>query len=137
MAPDCLVDSNVYIDLLRLRKDPAKCIGRWADEAGLNLVICGMVRLEILRGVKDPGVYRRVSAFMDVMINVPSTKRLWDAATELAWKLDRQGITISGADAVIAASALTADANVMTSDGHFSRIEGLRVIAPPAEWFSE
>ncbi len=137
MAPDCLVDSNVYIDLLRLRKDPAKCIGRWAGEAGLNLVICGMVRLEILRGVKEPGVYRRVSAFMDVMIDVRSTNRLWDAATELAWKLDRQGITIPGADAVIAASALAVGASVMTSGSHFSRIEGLRVISPPAEWFSE
>jgi predicted nucleic acid-binding protein len=137
MAPDCLIDSKVYIDLLRLRKDPAKCLGRWAGKAGLNLVICGMVRLEVLRGVKEPEVYRRVSAFMDVMVNVPSTKRLWHAATELAWKLDRQGIRIPGADAVIAVSAHAADASVMTSDTHFSRIEGLRVIAPPDEWFSD
>ncbi len=137
MAPDCLVDSNVYIDLLRLRIDPAKCIGRWARDSGSELVICGMVRLEVLRGVTQSEVYRRVSAFMDVMVNVPSTDQLWDAAAELAWKLDRQGIMIPGADAVIAASALMIGANVMTSDSHFSRIEGLRVIAPPAEWFSE
>jgi predicted nucleic acid-binding protein len=137
MAPDCLADSKVYIDLLRLRKDPAKCIGRWAGEAGLNLVICGTVRLEVLRGVKEPGVYRNLSAFMDVMVNVPSTKGLWDAATELTWKLDRKGITIPGADAVIAASALASGASVMTSDAHFSRIEGLRVIAPPTEWLFE
>jgi predicted nucleic acid-binding protein len=50
-------------------------------------------------------------------------------------KLDRQGITIPGPDLVIAASALRLGAAVMTSDAHFSRIEGLRVIAPPAEWF--
>jgi predicted nucleic acid-binding protein len=50
-------------------------------------------------------------------------------------KLDRQGITIPGPDLVIAASALRLGAAVMTSDAHFNRIEGLRVIAPPAEWF--
>jgi hypothetical protein len=27
-------------------------------------------------------------------------------------------------------------AAVMTSDAHFSRIEGRRVFQPPAEWFS-
>jgi len=135
MGPDCLVDSNVYIDLLRLRKDPALRIGRWSRDAGLELVICGMVRLEVLRGVKDPGVYRRLSAFMDVMVNVPSTNRLWDAATKLAWTLDRKGMVIPGTDLVIAASALAIGATVMTSDAHFSSVEGLQVIAPPAEWF--
>ena len=74
---------------------------------------------------------------MDVMINVPSDNRLWSSATDLAWKLVRQGITIPGPDLVIAASALRLGAAVMTSDAHFSRIEGLRVIAPPAEWFGE
>jgi predicted nucleic acid-binding protein len=69
------------------------------------------------------------------MINVPCDNRLWKDATDLAWKLDRQGITIPGPDVVIAASALRLDAAVMTSDAHFSRIDGLRVIAPPAEWF--
>jgi hypothetical protein len=57
------------------------------------------------------------------------------SATELAWKLDRQGITIPGPDLVIAASAMKLGAAVMTSDAHFSRIDGLRVIESPAAWF--
>lgn len=36
---------------------------------------------------------------------------------------------------VIAASVLRIGVSVMTSDAHFSRIDGLRVIAPPPEWF--
>lgn len=72
---------------------------------------------------------------MDVMLNVPSDDRLWSGALDLAWKMDRLGLVISGPDAVIAASALRLGAAVMTSDAHFSRIEGLRVIAPPSEWF--
>jgi len=135
MAPDCLIDSNVYIDLLRTGRDTVARLEHWVSETGTQIVICGVVRLEVLRGVKDPGVYRKLSAFMDVMVNVPSTNRLWDAATKLAWTLDRKGMVIPGTDVVIAASALAIGAAVMTSDANFSSLEGLRVIAPPAEWF--
>ena len=73
---------------------------------------------------------------MDVMINIPTDNRLWREATDLAWSLDRKGITIPGADAVIAVSALRSGSAVMTSDAHFSGIEGLRVITPPPDWFA-
>jgi predicted nucleic acid-binding protein len=55
---------------------------------------------------------------------------------KLAWKLDRKGLVIPGTDVVIAASAIAIGAAVLTSDAHFKRIEGLRVISPPKEWFS-
>ncbi len=133
MENDVLVDSNVFIDLMKHRGDPAPWLYRWAGTR--NLAICGMVRLEVLRGVKSAKAYNSLCSFMDVMVNVPSDNRLWTAATELAWKLDRRGVVIPGTDVVIAASAMKLEAAVLTSDAHFSRIEGLRVIAPPAEWF--
>lgn len=136
MASDVLVDSNVYIDLLRARKDVVATLYDWAEEQERNLAICGMIRLEVLRGLKSLAAFRSVSALMDVMINIPSDSRLWSDATDLAWSLDRQGMVIPGPDAVIAASAMRAGAAVMTSDAHFSRIEGLSVIAPPQEWFA-
>jgi len=130
---DVMVDANVYIDLLRAKRDAVDILYRWAGDR--NLAVCGMIRLEVLRGVKSLKLSSRLSAFMDVMCNVPSNSSLWSEATELAWKLDRQGITLPGPDLVIAASALRLGASVMTSDAHFSRIDGLRVLAPPAEWF--
>jgi predicted nucleic acid-binding protein len=134
MASEVLVDSNVYIGLLNRRLDPAKCLLQWAN--GRGLVICGMVRLEVIRGLKSLRARQNLSALMDVMVNVPSDNRLWSDATALAWSMDRKGFAISGPDALIAASALRLGAAVMTSDAHFSRIDGLRVIAPPPEWFS-
>lgn len=135
MESDVLVDSNVYIDLLNARKDAVEVLYRWA---GLrNLVVCGMVRVEVLRGIKSLKLLTKLSAFMDVMCNVPSDNRLWSEATDLAWRLDRKGIVIPGKDAVIAASAMRLGAAVLTSDAHFRRIEGLRVIAPPAGWFGK
>ena len=106
----------------------------WAGDR--NLAICGMVRLEVLRGIKSLKLLTKVSAFMDVLCNVPSDNRLWSEAADLAWNLDRKGIVIPGPDLIIAASALRLGAAVMTSDGHFSSIDRLRVIAPPAEWFA-
>ena len=88
-----------------------------------------------LRGITNPKTYRSISDFMDVMVNVPSDGRLWNDALDLAWKMDRLGNVIPRTDAVIAASALRLGAAVMTSDAHFSRIDGLRMIAPPDEWF--
>jgi len=133
MAIEILVDSNVYIDLLNRRRDPCKVLGEWAGS--IDLVTCGMVRLEVLRGVKQPRAYQRISNFMDVMINVRSTAAFWPDATELAWRLDRKGKVIPGSDIVIAASALHNHAAILTSDAHFKHIDGLEVIAPPPHWF--
>lgn len=136
MASDVLIDSNVYIDLLRARKDVVASLYEWAEPRDRNLAICGMIRLEVLRGMKSLKAYQSISMMMDVMINVPSDNRLWSEATDLAWNMDRKGIVIPGPDLVIAASALRLGATVMTSDAHFSKVDGLRVMAPPPEWFS-
>lgn len=128
-----LVDSNVYIDLLRHRKDAAAVLHAWAGER--ELVVCGMVRLEVLRGIRSLRLRAALAAFMDVMLNVPCDGRLWQEATDLAWALDRRGTTIPGTDALIAASALRLHAAVLTSDSHFACIDKLEVITPPASWF--
>jgi len=135
MANDVFVDSNVYIDLLRRGKDVVETLYGWSEKEGRHLVICGVVRLEVLRGVKSLKALQAISSLMDVMINVPSDGKLWSAATHLAWELDRKGLMIPGPDALIAASALKVGAAIMTSDVHFSMVDGLQVIAPPAEWF--
>lgn len=132
MAAEILVDSNVYIDLMRRGMDPPRVLGEWAGTS--DLVICGMVRLEVLRGIKSLKLRHALCAFMDVLINVPSDQRLWTDATDLAWKLDRLGRVIPAPDAVIAASALRLGAAVLTSDAHFQSVPDLKVIAPPAEW---
>ncbi len=134
MTNDVLVDSNVFIKLLRHRIDPIDTLGKWAGNR--NLAICGMIRVEVLRGIRFPAGYRRISGFMDTMVNIRTSENLWIEATELAWSLDRKGEVIPVTDIIIAASAMSINAAVLTSDKHFHGIEGLEVIAPPAEWLS-
>lgn len=134
MLPDVLIDSNVFIALIRHRGDPSIPLVQWAGSR--NLLVCGMVRLEVLRGIRSAKARQALETFMDVMVNVPSDANLWNRALELAMDCDRKGFVVSNPDAVIAASALKAHAAVMTSDAHFSRIDGLQVISPPPEWFA-
>jgi len=134
MASNILVDSNVFIGLLRTGQDPAQVLRNWTGKR--DLATCGMVRLEVLRGIHSPKLFSRVSTFMDVMVEVPTDPDLWTEATDLAWKLNRKGWVIPATDLVIAACALRIHAVVLTSDAHFQQIAGLRVLAPPPDWFA-
>ena len=47
MGSDVLIDSYVYIDLLRVRKDPVATLYQWGEAHGRDLAICGMIRVEV------------------------------------------------------------------------------------------
>ncbi len=135
MAASVLVDSNVYIGLLRRGVDPVACLGDWIGNG--DLVICGMVRMEVERGLRVEKIRKRMSGFFDVMINVPTTNKIWEDATEVAWRLGRQGVTLPAQDLLIAESAAEIGAAVLTDDGHFARIPGVRLLLPGeqfADW---
>ncbi len=125
-----LVDSSVYIRLMRQRLDPVAVLFEHYDT--VNLVTCGMVRLEVIRGVKHPRIRERLEQFMSVMQYVPADERLWGEATALAARSDRLGLPIQATDAIIAASALRLGASVLTLDSDFSRVPGLHVLSLPS-----
>lgn len=125
-----LVDSSVYIRLMRQRLDPVAVLFEHYDT--VNLVTCGIVQLEVMRGVREPRARRRLEDFMAVMQYVPSDERLWREATDLAWRIDRAGQTIQATDALIAASALRISASVLTLDSDFQRVPGLHTLSLPA-----
>ena len=126
MAELILPDSNVYIDAWRSGKDPFVRFAA-ALENDDEFATCGMVMLEVCRGVRDPNVLRRVRERFAVMIFVTTTNQVWERATELAWRLDRRGVVLPGPDLFIAACALQVGATVLTADAHFSAIPGLTV----------
>ncbi len=123
-----LIDSNVFIDLLRSGRDPAVELTR--NVSSTDLATCGMVQLEVLRGVRDERVYNRLVNFFALLQNVMADARIWEEATRIGWKLDREGKTLPGPDLVIAASALRIGAAVLTNDRHFDHVPGLRVRRP-------
>ncbi len=128
MASAALVDSNVFIALTRSDED----LPRWLGSRFDDIYTCGMVRLEVLRGIKNPRQRDDMAGFFNVLCHVQTDNNLWDQAVELGWELDRLGRAIPAADVVIAACALRAGVPVMTADKHFQGIPDLTVIPFPS-----
>lgn len=126
MVGNVLVDSSYYIGQLRAGEDPFADFALHADD--IDFFTCGIVRIEVLRGVKVAKARERFAALFSVMLNVPTTARILERAADLAWQLDREGRVMQVTDLLIAVSALEADAALLTFDSDFRRIPGLRVI---------
>lgn len=126
MEQNVLVDSNFFISRLRKGRDPFRELAE-ADE-GILFYSCGVVKMEVCRGVKERRLFDRMKQNFDVMCWVPSTDAIWDKANELAWASARRGNTMQLTDLVIAVSAMEVDAAVLTADSDFLRIPGLRVV---------
>ena len=126
-ASPVLADSSYYIQVLREGRDPLKTLALAA--ATRDLAVCGIVRCEVGRGIREPKVLRRFQATWNVMINVPTDNWLWEAVESTAWKLDRSGVTLPLTDLVIACCAQRIGAVVLTFDPHFSRIPGVRAVS--------
>jgi predicted nucleic acid-binding protein len=127
MAARALVDSSFFIDRMRSGEDPLEELATAADD--WEILTCGVVKTEVLRGLKFKNANRRMTDAMDCMIFVPTTNSVWDRVIRLAWELDRAGKFMQVTDLIIAASALEANAAVLTLDSDFKRVPGLRVVA--------
>lgn len=126
MVENVLVDSNYFISRLKRRENPfhelaASAEGEW------EFFTCGMVILEVCRGIREPKFLKAYREAFSVMSCVPTTGRVWEKASDIAWQLDRKGIVMQASDLIIAASALLVDAAVLTQDGDFHRVPGLTV----------
>ena len=88
-----------------------------------------MVKLEVCRGIVTPRLLKQHQANFEVACWVPTTDKIWDDALALAWGLARKGITMQVTDMIIAVSALSVDAAVLTLDSDFNNVPGLRVIS--------
>ncbi|HMO64349.1 MAG TPA: hypothetical protein PKE47_03840, partial [Verrucomicrobiota bacterium] len=60
-----LVDSCVWIRLLRAGLDPVRELTARMEDT--DLATCGMVRIEVLRGVGNRRVHDALRTFFDVM----------------------------------------------------------------------
>ena len=122
-----LVDSSVYIRLLRNGVDPvAELASRFEIT---TLVSCDVVRCEVLRGMVHPKARADLAGFFNLLVHVSTDHRVWRMTENIAWQLDRVGRVLPLPDLIIAACALHAGASVLTEDRHFDSIPGLSLAA--------
>jgi predicted nucleic acid-binding protein len=126
MASVVLVDSSFFIHRLRDRIDPLLELATYADT--WDLATCGMVKLEVCRGLRVPVMRSRFEGRFAEMQYVPTNFSTWERAARLAYELDRAGRTIPAPYLVIAACALAINSSILTFDQHFQFVPGLRVL---------
>ncbi|GAB4182164.1 MAG: hypothetical protein Fur0032_23260 [Terrimicrobiaceae bacterium] len=124
MSP-LLVDSSIYIKHLRDGEDVRQLLLPHFHAA--MLYNCGVVRAEVIRGIKAPHARDGMEAFFDIVPEVPCDARAWRHAAQLGWELGRMGKWPPVTDLMIAVCAIRVNATVVTLDQHFNGIPNLRV----------
>jgi len=92
-----------------------------------EIITCGVVVTEVLRGFKSLKARDRFERAFSTMIFIPTTPKLWFQIMDLAWGQDRKGNIMQVTDLTIAACALHVDATVLTLDSDFLRVPQLNV----------
>jgi predicted nucleic acid-binding protein len=126
MAGAVLVDSTYYIWHQRRDLDPFVALNAAPKEH--EIVTCGMVIFEVLRGAQTDAVLQPYRSAFALLINIPTTSAIWEHAARIAWELDRRGTPIPPQDSLIAAHAIQVGASMLTFDKHFSLVPGLIVL---------
>lgn len=124
-----LVDSSIYIELLRTHRNPARELADAFES--VELVGCSVVRCEVLRGVARPESKAQLISFFNLIVHVPTDHHVWEATEDLAWQMDRAGKVLPLPDLIIAVCALRAGAGVLTNDKHFALIPQLQLASWP------
>ena len=120
-----LIDSCIYIEHLRAGRDPAQVFAPYAQRH--DLATCGVVRCEVLRGMRTPKARAALAAYFDCLLYIPTLNHVWEAAEQVLWETDRSGFKIPVTDAIIAVCAMKTGGAVLSRDQHFRAIRGLRV----------
>lgn len=122
--PGVLIDSSVYIDWLRRRHDFVRELQPWLVSG--TLFQCGVIRVEVLRGIREPRQRARMDQIFEIASEVQLSPVFWDRVLGLALRLDRAGLMVPIPDLVVAQAAIDTEAVLVSLDGHFERIPGLR-----------
>lgn len=122
-----LIDSCIFIEHLRAGRDPAQVFARHAHNH--DFATCGVIRCEVLRGMRTPKARAALAAYFDCLLYIPTLNNVWEAVENVLWETDRRGFKIPLTDALIAVCAMKTGGAVLTHDRHFAAISGLRVIS--------
>jgi len=121
-----LLDTNAYAAMMRGHREVAETVRR-SERVLLSSVVAG----ELLYGFRHGSRYEENAAHLDAFLAspvvqlVPVTLTTADRFGRIAAALRRKGRPIPSNDVWIAAQAFETGADLLSSDQHFSEIEGL------------
>lgn len=120
-----LVDTSVWIDFLTGRETRAVEHFRERLEAREAFALTELIYLEVLQGVREPDVAKKVSAYLRAQLFLVPRRGLqsYDAAAELYRRCRAAGVTVrSTIDCLVAQTAIEYGAILLHSDRDYERI---------------
>ena len=127
---DYLLDSNILILHLRERPEITALLTQWGTEGALYISVA--TRTEIVAGMR-PHEKERTLELLDSLENLPVDEAIADRAGRLIYRYARQGVQLSFADALIAATALEHDLTLATTNPKHFPMPELRLYSPDIE----
>jgi len=127
MKPLVLADSSFCIFAGRDLGNPFRYFS--LHEATHEFATCGVVTVEVLRGVAAPKLMDFWKRGFSRLTYLPTEQSTWEIARQVAWRLERAGRRLGTPDIIIAACAIESRAMVLTRDKRFSEIGELTVIS--------
>ena len=120
-----LIDTSSWIDAMRRDGDPAIQVRVMALLATGEAAWCDMVRLELWNGVRGPAEKKHLEALEADVTLLPMTDAAWAKARELARRARPKGLTVPGADLVIAGCAWAHAVDLEHDDAHLAALADL------------
>ncbi len=129
-----LVDTSVWIDFFTGRDLPHVVRLEHLILDNEDLALCGIILTEILQGIGDDTMYRRVRRDLSPLIMLPMPETVFVRAADIYRKLRKQGVTIRKTnDCIIAATALEHHCSLLHNDKDFAPIAKhfpLKIVKP-------
>ena len=120
---DVMADSSAWIEYFcRSEGAVGDTILRLLDED--RVVLCGMVELELLQGVR-PAERRTLVELLQALSYVETERRDFVAAGERLAELRREGVTIPASDGLIATLCVRHRLRLLAVDAHFDHFKEL------------
>ena len=117
-----LVDTSVWIFALKKNFHP-QIKERVETLLRENIVVTlGLIRLELLGGAKTEKEFRRLRGLWEELTTIETSEYLWGKASELAFYLRRNGLTVPHTDILVAVAAIEAEVLLLHADSHFDLI---------------
>ena len=113
-----IADSNIFIDFWK--KPDQQLIDTFSSE---DVVICGVIRAELMHGAKSETDLARISNLLDGFEILAFEETDWNSLGNTLYALRTHGLTAPFQDAIIALLAVKNNIPVWTRDAHFSHIQ--------------
>jgi predicted nucleic acid-binding protein len=123
-----LADTCAWIDFFNARRTPQAIALEQLLLQG-EVFTCGVVKYELVQGVKSPAEEKTLLHALQAVNHLEMYESLWIKAGRLSAALRKKGVTIPFSDIIIAVLALENDLTVLTVDGHFEQVAGVKVRA--------